>query len=136
MGGGAHPRVAMGGLDQAPLFVLAYLTANTPQALVFFCGGMFAASLVGGLQAAMVQSVARNRMCGMMAALYGATVMGLGLAPTFTTAMSDHVFGGPAGLGKALAVTTVISLGACTVLLIGLPAARRRVVALRDGAPD
>lgn len=121
---------------QAPPFVAAYLLSDTALAMVLFAAGMVAASLVGGLQAAMVQSLTPSRMRGLLAALYGATVtlMGLGVAPTLTAAMSDHLFGGPAGLGKALAVTTVISLGGCSILiLMGMNGARRRAEALRDG---
>src|SRR3546814_2728347 len=60
--------------------------------------------MVGGMQAAMVQSLSPSRMRGMMAALYGAvvTIAGLGIAPTVTALLSDHVFGGPMGIGKAL----------------------------------
>jgi MFS family permease len=118
---------------QAPLFIPAYLCGNTGLALALFCGGMVCASLVGGLQATMVQSLAPNRMRGLLAALYGATVtiVGLGVAPTLTAAMSDHVFGGGLGLGKALAVTTAVALSLCTgLLLAGLPGAKRRVAAL------
>lgn len=119
----------------APPFLLAYLVPNTTAALAFFVIGMFGASLVGGIQAAMVQSLTPPRMRGLLAAIYGTTVtlMGLGVAPTLTAVMSDQVFGGPQGLGKALAVTTLLSLGLCSLLLlIGLPGARRRAEALRD----
>lgn len=119
----------------APPFILAYLLPNTALALTFFVIGMFGASVPGGIQAAMVQSLTPNRMRGLLAALYGTvvTIMGLGVAPTLTALMTDHVFGA-GGLGRSLAVTTAISLSACAVLLIvGLPAARRRAEALRDG---
>jgi MFS family permease len=106
-------------LMQLPCFLIAYLTTSTLLAISGFVGGIFAASIVGGLQAAMVQALAPNRMRGLLAALFGATVnvMGLGLAPTLTAGLSDHLFGGPLGIGRALAATTVIAMLACIALL-------------------
>lgn len=118
---------------QAPFFIVAYLASGAALAVPLFVAGMFGASMVGGLQAAMVQSLTPSRMRGQMAAVYGVTVnlMGLGLAPTLTAALSDGVFGGGEGLGKALAVTSAVSLGACAVLLwVGLPRAKARAEAL------
>lgn len=114
-------------LLQLPSFLAAYLVSSTPLAIAFFVLGIFFASLVGGTQAAAVQALAPNRMRGLLAALFGATVniAGLGLAPTLTAALSDGVFGGPLGIGKALAVTTLLAMTSCVVLLVaGLPAVR------------
>lgn len=107
-------------LLQAPFFVTAYLTGSTELAVTLFIFGIFAASIVGGMQAAMVQSLAPARMRGMMAALYGATVTiaGLGIAPTLTALLSDNLFGGPMGIGKALAVTTALALGLALILIM------------------
>jgi sugar phosphate permease len=113
---------------QAPLFITAYLTPGAPVAEVTFCLAMFVASMVGGLQVAMVQSLAPNRMRGLLAALYGAcvNVAGLGIAPTLTAYASDHLFGGPLGIGKALAATSALSLTVALVLiLLGLGPARQ-----------
>lgn len=113
---------------QAPLFLTAYLAPNASTAAVSFCLAMFVASMVGGLQAAMVQSLAPNRMRGSLAALYGAcvNVAGLGIAPTLTAFASDHLFGGPQGIGKALACTSALSLTLAVVLVLtGLTRARR-----------
>src|SRR3546814_15363370 len=67
---------------QAPFFIAAYLVDSATLAVVLFIGGIFGASMVGGMQAAMVQSLSPSRMRGMMAALYGAvvTIAGLGIA--------------------------------------------------------
>src|SRR3546814_984264 len=102
---------------QAPFFIAAYLVDSATLAVVLFIGGIFGASMVGGMQAAMVQSLSPSRMRGMMAALYGAvvTIAGLGTAPTVTALLSDHVFGGPIGIGKGLAATT----GGALVLALG-----------------
>lgn len=107
-------------LVQAPFFILAYLTGSTQLAVVLFVCGIFAASVVGGMQAAMVQSLSPARMRGTMAALYGAvvTVAGLGIAPTLTALLSDNLFGGPMGIGKALAVTTALALGLALILIL------------------
>ena len=128
-------------LIQLPCFLLAYLSEATQPAIAGFVGGIFGASLIGGLQAATVQSLAPNRMRGLMAALFGATVnvMGLGLAPTLTAALSDTLFEGPLGIGKALAATTVLAM-TCAVLLlaIGLAPARglaRRIAGQSIGNP-
>jgi len=112
---------------QLPCFLLAYLSGDTGIAIAGFVGGIFAASLVGGLQAAMVQALAPNRMRGLLAALFGATVnvIGLGIAPTLTAGLSDGIFGGPTGIGHALAATTVLAMGASIALLAtGLRPAR------------
>ena len=104
---------------QAPLFVAAYICPWTGPAVVLFCCGMFAASMVGGLQGAMVQALAPNRMRGQMAAVFLTTVnlLGLGVAPTLTAMMTDYVFGGRGGVGKSLAVTTVVSLSMASILI-------------------
>ncbi|MDG2533888.1 MFS transporter [Sphingomonas sp. HITSZ_GF] len=125
------------GFLQIPCFLIAYLTGSTALAITGFVGGIFAASLVGGVQAAMVQSLAPNRMRGLLAALFGATVnvAGLGLAPTVTAGLSDHVFGGPMGIGLALATTTAGAMIACiALLLIGLPQARTLARSLAKSA--
>jgi MFS family permease len=120
---------------QAPLFIFAYLASGTLVAEAVFCLAMFVASMIGGLQVAMVQSIAPGRMRGMLAALYGAcvNVAGLGIAPTLTAYASDHLFGGPLGIGKALAATSAISLGfALVLILLGLGHARRLAARLAD----
>jgi MFS family permease len=120
---------------QAPLFVVAYLAPDALVAEIAFCLAMFVASMVGGLQVAMVQSIAPNRMRGLLAALYGAcvNVAGLGIAPTLTAFASDHLFGGPQGIGKALAATSALSLALALVLiLLGLGPARRLAARLAD----
>jgi MFS family permease len=124
---------------QVPCFLTAYLSGSTTLAIAGFVGGIFAASLVGGLQAAMVQSLAPNRMRGLLAALFGATVnlMGLGIAPTLTAGLSDGVFGGPLGIGYALATTTVLAMAAAlTLLLVGLAPARALATRLVTAPPE
>lgn len=123
-------------LLQLPCFLTAYLSASTPLAIAGFVGGIFGASLIGGIQAAMVQALAPNRMRGLLAALFGATVnlAGLGLAPTLTAGLSDYVFGGPMGIGHALATTTVVAMIACIGLMLsGIRPAR--LLAERLAAP-
>lgn len=107
-------------LLQAPFLIAAYIVGSTGLATILFVGGMFAASMVAGMQAAMVQSLSPSRMRGMMAALYGAvvTIAGLGIAPTVTALLSDHVFGGPMGIGKGLAATTAGALALAMILIL------------------
>jgi MFS family permease len=126
-------------LLELPCFLTAYLAGSTALAIAGFVGGIFAASLVGGVQAAMVQSLAPARMRGLLAALFGATVnvAGLGIAPTLTAGLSDHVFGGPLGIGHALAATTVLAMIGCIALmLLGLRQARHLADNLVGGAAD
>src|SRR3546814_4155363 len=49
---------------QAPFFIAAYLVDSATLAVVLFIGGIFGASMVGGMQAAMVQSLSPSRMRG------------------------------------------------------------------------
>lgn len=124
---------------QAPLFIAAYLLGSTMLAIISFVGGMFAASMVAGMQAAMVQSLSPSRMRGMMAALYGTvvTIAGLGIAPTVTALLSDHLFDGPMGIGKALAVTTAGALALAMILIVaGRAGAAALATRLQGAQPD
>ena len=69
---------------ETPLFVGAYLANEFLLAAILFCLGMAVASVVGGLQISMVQSLAPNRLRGIMAAVFGACVnlAGFGIPPT------------------------------------------------------
>lgn len=113
---------------ETPLFVGAYLAGDFMLAAVLFCAGMTVASIVGGLQISMVQSLAPNRLRGIMAAVFGACVnlAGFGIAPTITAALAESLFGGPMGIGKALALMTG---GAGTIavvlLIVGLAPGKR-----------
>jgi hypothetical protein len=83
----------------------------------------------------MVQAITPNRMRGTMGALYGACVnlAGLGIAPTLIALMTDHLFGGPAGIGRSLAAMSALSLITATVcLLLGLKDFRLRALALEE----
>jgi hypothetical protein len=120
---------------QAPLFLGAYLAPQAGVALALFCAGMLTACMVGGLQGAMVQVLTPNRMRGQAGAVFltVVNVLGLGVAPTATAAMTDYVFGGPAQIGKSLAATTILALGMASILLsLGMRQARRRAQAVVD----
>ena len=120
---------------QIPFFIGAYLCPQTMPAVILFCCGMFVACMIGGLQGAMVQVLTPNRMRGQAGAVYLTIVniLGLGIGPTATAAMSDYVFGGPADIGKALAATTIMALGITTLLLVlGMRRARDRAIIVLD----
>lgn len=120
---------------QAPFFLGAYLCPDTRLAVLLFCCGMFTACMIGGLQGVMVQVLTPNRMRGQAAAVYltVANVIGLGVAPAATGAMTDHVFGGPAAIGKSLAATTALALALAALLIaLGKRLAHRRAVAVID----
>lgn len=120
---------------QAPFFLIAYLTSNTTLAVVMFCCGMFVAAMVGGLQGAMVQILTPNRMRGQASAVFLTVVniLGLGVAPIATAAMTDYVFGDPSDIGKSLAATTAIALVlAAGLLALGIRSAGVRAQAVLD----
>jgi MFS family permease len=120
----------------APLFLAAYLCPWTAPAVVLFCCGMFTASMIGGVQGAMVQSLTPGRMRGQAAAVYLtiANLVGLGVAPPLTAMLTDYVFGGPAEVGKSLAVTTLVSMTLASILIaLGLKRARLRAQAVLNG---
>ncbi|UZK67285.1 spinster family MFS transporter [Sphingomonas sp. M1-B02] len=120
---------------QLPFFLGAYLVPDATLAVILFCCGMFTASMIGGLQGAMVQVLTPNRMRGQAGAIYltVVNVLGLGLAPIATAAMTDYVFGGPAEIGKSLAATSAIALSLASLLIIlGMKQARRRAEAVLD----
>lgn len=112
---------------QLPFFVAAYLCASGALAAVLFVIGMITASMVGGLQGTMVQALSPNRMRGQIGAIFLIIVntLGLGIAPTLTGAMTDYVFGGRLGVGKSLAVTSIIALGMTSVILVTIMKAAR-----------
>jgi MFS family permease len=118
-----------------PFFLVAYLIPAGWVSLVTFVIAMLIASIFGGLQYVMVQAITPNRMRGTMGALYGACVnlAGLGIAPTLIALMTDHLFGGPAGIGRSLAAMSALSLITATVcLLLGLKDFRVRALALEE----
>lgn len=126
-------------IAETPLFIGAYLSTNFAVAAVLFCMGMAVASVVGGLQISMVQSLAPNRLRGIMAAVFGACVnlAGFGIAPTITAMLAENLFGGELGIGKALATMTACAgLGATILILIGRAPGRRLAVSLSGAGAD
>ncbi len=118
---------------ETPLFIGAYLASDVLVASTLFCIGMAVASVIGGLQISMVQSLAPNRLRGIMAAVYGACVnlAGFGIAPTITALLAENVFGGELGIGKALALMTFLAgVLAAVLILIGLKPGRRLALSL------
>lgn len=107
---------------QLPFFVATYLCSNRAIACVLFVIGMTTASMVGGLQGTMIQALTPNRLRGQVGAVFLIIVnaLGLGIAPTLTGAMTDHVFGGRLGIGKSLAVTSIVALGMTSIILISI----------------
>lgn len=122
-------------LLQAPFFLLAYLCPDPAIAVVLFCCGMLTAAMVGGLQGAMVQILTPNRMRGQASAVFltVVNVLGLGLAPIATAAMTDYVFGNPDDIGLSLATTTALAtVMALSLLIVGRHRARDRATIVLD----
>jgi MFS family permease len=118
-----------------PFFVIGYLIPAASASVVIFVIAMLIASIIGGIQFVMVQAITPNRMRGIIGALYGACVnlAGLGIAPTLIALMTDHLFGGPAGIGRSLAAMSALSLIVAAVcLLLGIADFRARALALEE----
>lgn len=105
---------------QFPLLMGAYLVTDTTIALILAAAGMATVSTIGGLQAATLQILTPASMRGRMTAIYllVANMAGMGLGPLVIGFVSEHMFDGPASLGKALAVVTGVSLTVGISLLI------------------
>lgn len=134
----APARVFLGSaLVQAPLLVAAMLVPDRTLSLMLMGAALFVLTATGGLQGATVQLMTPNRMRGQAAALYllSANLIGLGLGPTLTAVLSDYVFGGPMGIGRAIAMTAaiVLPLGAL-VIALSLRPIRATALVLREGA--
>lgn len=122
-------------LAQAPFLIAAMLVQNLTISLVLMGVGLFILTATGGLQGTTVQLMTPNRMRGQVAALYllTANLIGLGIGPTVTAVLSDTVFGGPMGIGLAIAATAglTLPLGAFFIAL-SLRAVRASAAALSE----
>lgn len=117
-------------LLQAPFMIAFALWPERLGAQGLFILAMLFGSMFGGLQAAAVQSLTPNRMRGQIGAVYLtlANLVGLGMAPTATALLTEHVFGGPQGVGRAIATTVAIALTSAVILLAyALKPARRQL---------
>lgn len=116
-----------------PFYLASFLVSSTTLSLVLIAIATFVLLLHGGLQGATIQLIVPSRMRGQLGAAYliVMNLVGMGLAPIFTAWMTEHVFGGPAGLGRSLALTVTLALplGALLVAL-GLPHVRALARAL------
>ena len=134
--GHAHAAVKVSlwsALVPIPFFQIAYLSSNTDLSSVMLILGVFLASFYGALQAVAIQTLSPNRMRGQLSALYltVTNLIGLGITPTLTALLTENFFGGNMGIGKAMAVTSAISLLWAAVLLsLSLKSVRARAEAL------
>ncbi len=133
----APARVFLGAaILHAPLVIGAMLVPDRVLSLVLMGAALFVLTATGGLQGATVQVMTPNRMRGQTAALYllSANLIGLGIGPTLTAVLSDTVFGGPMGIGQAIAATAAITLPLGAVLIaLALGPMRAVAGALRAG---
>jgi MFS family permease len=121
-GGILSDRLTRSGVVDAPILVVlmtlplqilafgtAYMIDDTRSTLVLLGVGAFLSSMLGGLQATMVQLLTPPAMRGRAMALYllVATLLGMGLGPLVIGLLSDHVF---ATLPPVLATVSTISL--------------------------
>ena len=105
---------------QMPLLIAAFLCAQSTLALVLFSMGVVVLCLNGGLLTSTVQILSPDRMRGRLSAIYliFAYLVGSGLGPFFTGLMTEHVFGGPMGLGRSLATLTAVTLPVASIILM------------------
>lgn len=141
-GGMLSDRLTRKGVVDAPLLVVlmtlplqilafgtAYLIDDTRTTLILLGAGAFLSSMLGGLQATMVQLLTPPAMRGRAMAIYLliATLLGMGLGPLAIGLLSDHIF---STLAPALATVATISLVAATAILwTGRGAVRQALLA-------
>ena len=128
-GGMLSDRLTRSGVVDAPILVVlmtlplqilafgtAYMIDDTRTTLVLLGAGAFLSSMLGGLQATMVQLLTPPAMRGRAMAIYLliATLLGMGLGPLAIGLLSDHIF---STLASALATVSTISLVAATAIL-------------------
>ncbi|HKJ73625.1 MAG TPA: MFS transporter [Alphaproteobacteria bacterium] len=92
---------------------------------------LFLSAPVGLVQAAL-QAVTPNEMRGQVIAVYlvMVTIFGVGLGPSAVSAITDFVFANDAAVGHSIsAVSTVAALISAGLLIIGVPAYKRRATA-------
>lgn len=132
VGGALSDRLIRRGIPDAPARVLFWaIPLQIPLIWVTFGGGDpslalwalallgFVASLYGGLQGAIVQLLTPSSMHGRMMAIYlfCVTVIGMGIGPLLTGALSQHLFGSETGLGLAMATSMTGALAVSALVL-------------------
>lgn len=93
-------------------FVVAAPFATTPElALLLYAGFVFGGAMPYGAAVSCLQEMTPNRMRAQVSALYllGINMGGLGLGPTVVAFVNEHVLGGGADVGKALALTAMVA---------------------------
>lgn len=104
---------------QLPFVWLAFASATPSFALWMLGLQILFASLYGGLQGAMVHVLTPSSMHGRMMGIYlfSVTVIGMGVGPLVTGALSQHGFTGPGALGLAIATTMTLALILAAIVL-------------------
>lgn len=98
--------------------------------IVCIAGAVFFSAFQGGLGGGLIQLITPNQMRGQAVAIYFlmANLIGMGIGPTITAALTDYVFKSDAALNKALALSGGLLIPiAALLMLISLPAVRRAV---------
>ena len=125
----APVRVVMASIViQLPLLIAAFLVQDRTLALTLMALAMTATSMIGGLQAATLQLLVPANMRGRLTAIYllFVNLAGMGLGPLLIGALSEHLYGGASGLGKALATVSGVAL---TLAFLALVATRKAILA-------
>lgn len=111
----------------APFLVGGLLVGNLIAALLLWTIGACLILLQGGMIGALLYQLCPGRLRGQISALYGilSTILGLGLAPTGTAYLTEHVFGGPRGVGHSIAASVALyDVVALVCLAAALPPVR------------
>lgn len=121
-------RVAAGAIALcAPIGIAAPLASNAYVALALFALLQFFYMMPWGIGGAIIQLVSPNRMRGLLSAFYlfCVNIVGLTLGPTLIAALTDHLYGGGAGVAFSLATAaTVLAPLATGLLVLGFAAYR------------
>lgn len=126
--------IVIGTLGCLPFAILAPLAANPWASLGLYAGYLFFVMMPWGPASAAIQAIAPNEMRGQLSALYlfSINIIGLGIGPTFTAYLTDHIFGGGTGVRYSLATTAAVLIPVSGVLLLaGLAPFRRAVASAR-----
>lgn len=94
----------------APIGIVAPLASNSYLALALFALLQFFYMMPWGIAGAIIQLVSPNRMRGLLSAFYlfCVNIVGLTLGPTLVAALTDHMYGGGAGVAFSLATAAAL----------------------------
>ena len=122
-------------LGVAPLAVAIPLMSSAGSILILYAPLIFFCSFGFGAAAAAIQLITPNEMRGQLSAVYLFVInlVGIGLGPPLTGALTDWLFADPQAVGLSIALVAGIAAPtAALTLWWGLPAYRRQYAYISD----